>query len=524
MHGLSAFLSSKLLQPDVSITCHSEGSEDERRKGIITHFNPDDLVCRVNFSNGGGTKTVNLCQLPFKIAIPEGTPIQCDKLLGHEVEVYTNDVYYAAVVNQVNTEVAANLLRFTNGDKMWIDMVTSALFCFRNLSVRCTDPPVCLQKTKKYKLVSSPAAIDFDASLSLDDQELPPDTILEVDYDPDLDAILIEQQVYVDVTKGKDGWHKGSSSLLPTKPPPLAMSGGSLASSGGLNSSGGLASSVGSETSASESGTPTKGKSPKRKKHKTKSPKKGKSPKKKDKEQREAAGADADEREKTSRNSSPSNKDKEGSTSGKVGEPHPPLRPAKLNSIGGITASKLQPMPLPPTKPAQPPTPHTPHAPVTPKEADAQKAAKEAAAKIPQPPVSAPAAAAPEAAAKSNRKISVDSYVIKNGTKTVVQRVYTLEDLEKKKEGNPKYADDWQKLISQFDERWMEQRKIAIDSYVIKDGKKTLVQRTYTKKDLEGKKRANPKYANDWQTLIDQFDSKFEEQEKKRQAEGAADA
>jgi hypothetical protein len=178
-------------------------------------------------------------------------------------------------------------------------------------------------------------------------------------------------------------------------------------------------------------------------------------------------------------------------------------------------------MPLPPTKPAQPPTPHTPHAPVTPKDgAQSSLVAKDAAGtKVPQPPAAAPAAAP---SATSARKISVDSYVIKNGTKTVVQRVYTQEDLEKKKEGNPKYADDWQKLISQFDERWMEQRKIAIDSYVIKDGKKTLVQRTYTKKDLEGKKKANPKYANDWQTLIDQFDSKFEEQEKKRQAGEAA--
>jgi hypothetical protein len=129
MHGLSAFLTSKLLQPDAVITCHNEGSDD-CTKGVVTKFSNDDLVCRIAF-NDGQCKTVNLAQLPFKITIPEGTPIQCDKLLGHEVEVFTNEVYYAAVVNQANTEVAANLLRFANGDKMWIDMVCAYDCCAR---------------------------------------------------------------------------------------------------------------------------------------------------------------------------------------------------------------------------------------------------------------------------------------------------------------------------------------------------------------------------------------------------------
>ena len=182
-------------------------------------------------------------------------------------------------------------------------------------------------------------------------------------------------------------------------------------------------------------------------------------------------------------------------------EPHPPTRPKKLSAISGTAGSKLQ--PVQPLKKATPPI--TPHAPATPKDADQTQGG----AGGNEPPK-------PKALQK---KISVDSYVIKNGTKTVVQRVYTLEDLEEKKKSNPKYASDWQKLIDQFEDRWVEQRKISIDSYVIKDGKKTLVQRQYTKKDLEAKKRANPKYAADWQTLIEQFDTKFEEQEKKRAAE-----
>ena len=229
MHHLSAFLSSKLLQSGAAIVCHTDGDEldaTERRRGRVTNYSPNDLVCGIEFDDGA-RKGVNLGQVPFKISIPQGTPIQCDKLLGHEVEIFTDDVYYTAVVNQANTEVAANLLRFTNGDKKWLDM-----------------------QTQQYKLVSSPN-LPLDASLSLDDLDLPPDSVIEVDYDRKLDDIVIEEQVFID-PKSKEAWRSDTS--LPAKPPPLSSSGGS------------------------SSGVP-KGKSPKRKKHKSKSPKGRKSPK-----------------------------------------------------------------------------------------------------------------------------------------------------------------------------------------------------------------------------------------------------
>ena len=67
---------------------------------------------------------------------------------------------------------------------------------------------------------------------------------------------------------------------------------------------------------------------------------------------------------------------------------------------------------------------------------------------------------------EDDRVIEIESYVYHNGQKKMKKSQYTKGDLEKKMEANPKYASDWKKLIDQFDRKWMQQRKIFVESYV----------------------------------------------------------
>jgi hypothetical protein len=87
-----------------------------------------------------------------------------------------------------------------------------------------------------------------------------------------------------------------------------------------------------------------------------------------------------------------------------------------------------------------------------------------------------------------DRTIEIESYVYHAGQKKMKKSKYTKEDLAKKMETNPKYADDWKKLIDQFDRKWQQQRKIFVESYVYQSGKKTMKKKEYTTAELEEKK------------------------------------
>eukprot|EP00935_MAST-01C_sp_MAST-1C-sp1_P000013 g13.t1 len=141
--SLAAFLLSLLLAPNTAVACSTHEKDGANgSRGVVSNYAAgDDLLCYINFGDGRGARPVKLTELECKISIPEGTPIHCDKLVGHEVEVLKGEVYYSALVKQANADNGANFLRFVNGDKEWMDLTT-----------------------KTYNLVSSPE-IDYDASL-----------------------------------------------------------------------------------------------------------------------------------------------------------------------------------------------------------------------------------------------------------------------------------------------------------------------------------------------------------------------
>jgi hypothetical protein len=105
---------------------HGQTDNNAGKTGVITGYtgDADDPTCHINFGDGQESSTVRLSQLPFKIAIPLGTSIDCEKLVGQEVEVLIDGVYYGAFVKRANADIAANFLRFVNGDKQWMDLST----------------------------------------------------------------------------------------------------------------------------------------------------------------------------------------------------------------------------------------------------------------------------------------------------------------------------------------------------------------------------------------------------------------